>query len=73
MEKKDDNESQWPRYIPVAMGMVHPEWLFMSHLFENEKEEKESAPAPANEISDVPQSNPTSTRPEIQINFRSRK
>jgi hypothetical protein len=69
---KPDEKENWTRYLPVAMGMIHPEWLFMGHLFENEeKNEAENHPAPSvSPISSLPLK---SSMQEIQINFRSRK
>ncbi|MBA4548855.1 hypothetical protein H1R82_04425 [Thermoactinomyces intermedius] len=47
MEKKPSDT--WPKYLPytqVAMGMIQPEWLFMSHFFEDREEEEEQKPQP---------------------------
>ncbi|MGA8943332.1 MAG: hypothetical protein WB502_11580 [Thermoactinomyces sp.] len=45
MEKKAGKEcDRHPGYLPftlLAMGMIQPEWIFMTHLFEREAEEKE--------------------------------
>ncbi|WP_124726989.1 hypothetical protein [Staphylospora marina] len=46
MSKRDEKDTGWPRYLPytpVAMGMIQPEWMFMSHFFEEEEEETENA------------------------------
>ena len=62
--KKNQSES-WPKYLPytqVAMGIIHPEWLFMSHFFEDPEDgaEKESQP-------------PAYEPRNIRINIRSRR
>lgn len=62
---KENQSESWPKYLPytqVAMGMIQPEWLFMSHFFENQEEEdgKKSPP------SDIPPH-------KVRINIRSRK
>ncbi|MBA4494590.1 hypothetical protein ACFO25_12690 [Paenactinomyces guangxiensis] len=68
----DDKKPAWPKYLPytpIAMGMIQPEWMYMSHFFE-EDDEEEGDPA----IASVPQVRPASARVqhEIQINFRPR-
>lgn len=63
-------ESSWPKflpYTPVAMGMIQPEWIYMSHFFEDEEE------AEAEPVSLVPSPPPTPSPPEIRIHFHSRK
>lgn len=71
MEKKPDKESkQHPGYLPytqLAMGMIQPEWIFMTHLFEREEEEKDSSASAA--ISQAP----PAEQHGIQINFRPRQ
>ncbi|WP_380701853.1 hypothetical protein [Salinithrix halophila] len=34
---------RWPRfsfYPPLAMGLIHPEWLYLHHYPEEEEDEK---------------------------------
>ncbi|MBA4543733.1 MULTISPECIES: hypothetical protein [Thermoactinomyces] len=70
---KPDEKTYWTRYLPVAMGMIHPEWLFMGHLFENEEPENEAENDTDASVSPVPSLPLRSSIKEIQINFRSRK
>ncbi len=70
MEKKPGKESERPGYLPytqLAMGMIQPEWIFMTHLFRREEEVRESPASAA--ISQAP----PAEQHGIQINFRPRK
>lgn len=71
MEKKTDKESnqrfEYLPYTQLAMGMIQPEWIFMTHLFEREEEKKGSSASAT--ISQAP----PAEQHGIQINFRPRK
>lgn len=74
-DQSDEKKPVWPKYLPytaIAMGMIQPEWMYMSHFFEEEEEETEetaelSTPSSA---SDKPLDK--TPKPAIQIHFRSR-
>lgn len=43
LTKGEEKVSSPPKYLPysqMAMGMIQPEWIFMSHLFEDREEEE---------------------------------
>jgi hypothetical protein len=48
--------------FPTPMGMIQPEWLFMSHFFEDPEEEEEQEPPP-----------PAVKPRNIRINIRPRR
>jgi hypothetical protein len=67
----DDKSKIWPKYMPytsLAMGMIQPEWLFMSHFFDDE-EEPDLIPVDTSSLTVQPVS---ISRPTIQIHFRPR-
>ncbi|MBA4601681.1 hypothetical protein [Thermoactinomyces mirandus] len=71
MGKKADKESDHRfRYLPytqISMGMIQPEWIFMTHLFEREEEEEK------NPVTTTISQAPPAQHRNIQINFRPRK
>lgn len=63
-------DRSWPKhlsYVPLSMGMIQPEWVYMSHYFDERAEEH------AHESTITPLCPPTAATPQIQIHFRSRK
>lgn len=63
-------KNAWPKhlsYLPLSMGMIHPEWIYMSHFLDDYAEEK------ANQKRSSPLITSPSPAAAIQIHFRSRK
>lgn len=54
-------------FLSLSMGMIQPEWLYMSHFFEEPHPPQES-----NTFS-LKKTQPTKQRPIIRIQFRARK
>ncbi|SEM99281.1 hypothetical protein [Lihuaxuella thermophila] len=73
-DPSEEKKPVWPRYLPytpIAMGMIQPEWMYMSHFFEDEEEEMEEATSPQ-VITASGKSPPGPAKPDIRINFRAR-
>ncbi|MFC7442906.1 hypothetical protein [Laceyella putida] len=73
---KEEKYPIHPKYLPytqVAMGMIQPEWIFMSHFFEDEEEEQPEAVC----LSAIPTASPATVmdkkETEIQIHFHARQ
>lgn len=76
MSKSDDKSDFWPKYLPytpIAMGMIQPEWMYMSHFFEEDETENEAVVSTVPVGGSTSDSVPSPPQPPIQINFRSRK
>jgi hypothetical protein len=78
--ESDKKKTGWPRYLPytpVAMGMIQPEWVFMSHFFDDEEEDHEpdspsnTEPPPDGEAGVA--SVPAHPRREPLVRIRARK
>jgi hypothetical protein len=65
-------KAPWPKYlpyIPLAMGMIQPEWTQLNHLFEKKEEGEETKTVSHQTTQPLPETH----SPEIQIHFHSRK
>lgn len=74
MNNSNSKKTPWPKYLPytpIAMGMIQPEWIFMSHFFEENEVESSATKKlqPQQSISSptLPTSSP------IRISIRPRK
>ena len=54
-------------FLSLSMGMIQPEWLYMSHFFNEPPQENNP------NHSSVERFPPTNPKPNIRIYFRSRK
>jgi len=74
MDESNEKKQPWPKYLPytpVAMGMIQPEWMFMSHFFDDDDAE---APLADPALPPKPASPPTlPPAPSIRIHIRPRK
>ena len=61
--EKASNQS----FLSLSMGMIQPEWLYMSHFFDEPS--PENIPKP----SSIDANQPSSSKPTIRISFRPRK
>ncbi|MBD1372884.1 hypothetical protein IC620_11005 [Hazenella sp. IB182357] len=69
MNKKSvlENRPKQPiLYSPMAMGFMHPDWIYLAHLMEEEAEENRPEPVPAKTVVEKPQH-------QIKINIYARK
>lgn len=64
--KKSHKPPRYLSFLSLSMGMIQPEWLFMSHFFDDPPE------TDSKDSSITPNSSP-SQNPSIRIHFRSRK
>ncbi len=68
---KKINSPRFLSFLSLSMGMIQPEWLYMSHFFHDPP--SENAPTNSSSIRLVPTTHTSPSDTPIQIHFRPRK